>query len=323
MNKRKSFVIQRWILRVLVLALLLAISLVGCTSTPEPTPTQPPTAIPTPEPSVPGAPVTDPEGPEITVEPGKTISIRASATGADKYEWKLQGKGEISSSTEPAILYTAPEEEGAIAILTVIAHNKQGASPPTSLTINIPAAPVIASISLEALEGIPAGWMSGGDSPENFIILEGGNASDCYTGLDCLKITYRTGGNWAGIFWWPLDCGGSGTPDAWDRVRNGTCGINVLDVGNLSEVNRLTFWARGGQGGEVVEFKIGAADVLPSPGRSLGNVTLESTWKQYEIDLEGMDLTNAIGLFLWTATDVHNPQGAVFYLDDIQFEGVR
>jgi hypothetical protein len=106
-------------------------------------------------------------------------------------------------------------------------------------------------------------------------------------------------------------------------VRNGTCGINVLETSSFSAVGRLTFWARGDQGDEVVEFKIGGVDVLPAPGRSLGKVMLEPTWKQYEIDLEGLDLTNAIGLFCWIASDADNPQGAVFYLDDVQFEGVR
>jgi hypothetical protein len=313
MNKRTKLATQRWIPYILGLVLLLVVGLVGCTPASESTP---PPELPVPE-----APIIVPEGPEVTVEPGKTISVRASATGADRYEWRLQGKGEISSSTEPTILFTAPEEEGTIAILTVVAHNKQGSSPPTSLTINVPVAPVITSISLEALGGIPAGWMSGGDSPGKFISLEGGSA--CYTGSDCLKITYRPGGEWGGIFWWPLNCGGSGTPDAWDRVRNGTCGIDIFKVGNFSAVNRLTFWAQGSQGGEVIEFNVGAADVLPSPGRSLGRVTLKPTWEQYEINLEGTDLTNAIGLFLWTAADVNNPQGAVFYLDDIHFEGVQ
>jgi hypothetical protein len=97
----------------------------------------------------------------------------------------------------------------------------------------------------------------------------------------------------------------------------------VLEAGNLSAVNRLTFWARGDRGGEVIEFRIGTEEVLPIPGRSLGGVTLTSTWDQYGIDLEGIDLTNAIGLFCWIAKDSDNRQGAVFHLDDIQFEGVR
>lgn len=73
----------------------------------------------------------------------------------------------------------------------------------------------------------------------------------------------------------------------------------------------------------MIEFKVGAGDILPSPGRSLGKVTLTLNWNQYEIDLVGMDLTNVVALFSWIAADTDNPQGAVFYLSEIRFEGVE
>lgn len=297
MKKQTGLITQLWVLYVLALALLLGIGLAGC--------------------SPPSAPKTTPEGPEITVSPGDTVAIQVSAGGADRYQWTHQGVGEISATDGPAILYTAPEEAGGKALLIVTAHNDRGASPPTSLTINIAGA---VTVQLDAL-AIPAGWMSGRSDPEPFIRME--TSSDCHTGANCSQFTYRSGGSWGGIYWWPLICGESGTPDAWNKVRNGTCGVNLLETGNFSAMSRLTFWARGDQGNEVVEFKIGGADVSPAPGRSLGKVALEPTWNQYEIDLEGLDPTNVIGLFCWVATDVDNPQGAVFYLDDVQFEGVK
>jgi hypothetical protein len=322
MNKRKRF---------LVLVMLLAVGLVGClppSSPPTAAPTPPPPATLPPPPSTttplpppPAAPVINLPGPEITVEAGKTISVRASAEGADKYEWTLMGKGEISASTGPAVLYTAPKEGDVVAILTVTAYNAQGASPQTSLTINVPPIAAAVVIRLDAL-AIPAGWMSGGSNPASFIKLEA-SPSNCHTGADCTRFTYSTGGGWGGIYWWPLTCGESGTAPAWDKVRGGTCGVNVLTAGNLSSVKRLTFWARGERGGEAIEFKIGGVDINPMPGRSTGKITLERDWKSYEIDLENMDLTNAVGLFLWIASDADNPNGAVFYLDDAQFEGVK
>ncbi len=341
---------QRWLPRVSVLVLLLAIGLADCgpsptsTATPtlEPTPTQPPTATPepTPAPSPPPRPVMDPAG-ETAVEAGKKMAIRASAAGADWYEWELQGDGQISASTGPAILYTAPEEGGGMAVLTVTAHNNQGASPQTSLVI---AVSLTATVRLDAL-AVPLGRMSDVGDPDFFIELKA-SPNDCHTGSDCLRFTYKQGGGWGCVYWGPFCIGtivhvrcqeaGEGIivygellciafvrTQTWDRVQGGTCSINVLESGGLRAVNRLTFWARGEQGGEVVEFRIGAVDVPPSPGRSLGKVTLTSTWEQYEIDLANVDLTNAIGLFAWTATDIHNPLGAVFYLDDIQFEGIK
>ncbi|MCX6031941.1 MAG: hypothetical protein NT169_21910 [Chloroflexi bacterium] len=321
MTEQRIHVSQGRILCVFVVILLLTAGLTGCKSTPTPmiTPTLPssPTQPPT-QPSL-SAPAIDPPGPQITIEAGKKIPIRANAAGAKRYEWKLQGKGSISETQGDAIFYAAPEAGGEIAIVTVLAFNDQGvASPPTSLTINSQA---MGLVRLDAL-GIPAGFMAGVGDPGGIISL-GPISGGCHTDMDCIQFTYRRGGGWGGIYWWPLTCGASGTPDAWAKVQKGVCGVNVPDVGNFDVMNRLTFWARGERGGEVVEFKIGAVDVLPKPGRSLGKVTLSSTWKQYEISLKGMDLTNAIGLFAWIATDMDNPDGAAFYLDDIQFEGLQ
>lgn len=339
----------------LVFILLLAVGLVGCggaeptTQTLEPTlpltntPVPPATAqidtpmpqstdtpIPSPVPSTdtphppPQAPVIDVgngitvvgEG-EITVDAGEEIIFRASAEGAEQYEWELVGIGEIpQDATDRIITYTAPEEGDGRAILTVTAYNDGGASPPTDLTIVLPQ---MASIGIEALNAVPAGWMSGGSNPESYISLDTSN--DCPTGSGCLQVTYEAGGVWGGIFWWPISCGESGTPAAWDRVQQGTCGVNVLDMGQFSTVDRVSFWARGDQGGETIEFKVGAADVSPIPGRSLGKVTLTSEWQRHEIDLQGANMTDAIGLFAWIAADLDNPQGAIFYLDDIQYEG--
>jgi hypothetical protein len=300
---------------ILILTAFMLISLAGCPATPTSQPTQ--TPAPTAAPSAPQAPVTEPAN-EVTLEAGKKLAVRASATGANRYEWTLSGDGKIASATGPATIYTAPEQGEGMAVLTVIAYNDQGASPPASLIINIPA---MASVRVDAL-AIPAGWMSGGGAPQPYITLTAGTP-DCHSGADCLHITYRTGGTWGGIYWWPLGCGEEGTDAAWRNVQQGACGVNVPEAGVLRTVDRLTFWARGDQGGEVIEFKIGAVDVPPTPGRSLGKVTLEPTWKQYAIDLKGADLTHAIGLFAWIAADSDNPQGAAFYLEDIQFEGAK
>ncbi len=335
MNKQIEFTIYRWFLAFI---LFLAIGLVGCgeaeppatASTDTPMPSSTDTPIPSPVPPA-GTPQPPPQAPvldlgngitvvgegETTVEAGKEMIFRASAEGADRYEWELVGVGKIpQDATDRIITYIAPEEGDGHAILTVTAYNDGGASPPTDLTIVIPQT---ASIGIEALNAIPAGWMSGDNNPESYISL--GTSNDCPTGSGCLQVTYRADGLWGGIFWWPLSCGESGTAAAWGRVQQGTCGVNVLEMGQFNAVNRLIFWARGDQGGETIEFKVGAVDVSPIPGRSLGKVTLTSEWQRYEIDLQGMDMTNAIGLFAWVAADLDNPQGAIFYLDDIQYEG--
>ena len=322
---RTKSAISQWIPALIV---GLAIGLTGCQATP--------TTEPIPTPSPPEAPVIE-LGDETTVEPGKTIAVRASAAGASRYEWKLDGPGQISTQgPEPVTRYTAPEEGGVISALTVVACNDWGASRPTSLIINV--LPIVtATVPLDAL-AFPFDWIS--PNPDAFVSLERGSEAICYTGSDCLRITYRPGGELGGIQWWPLcihmrvavNCQevrersqvfyGGQVCIASIQTPKGTCSIDVLKVGHLSKVNHLTFWARGDQGREIVTFGIGGADVLPIPSRPLW-VTLTNTWKRYEIDLEGLDLTNASILFFWLAKDIDNPQGAIFYLDDIQFEGNR
>jgi exo-beta-1,3-glucanase (GH17 family) len=136
-----------------------------------------------------------------------------------------------------------------------------------------------------------------------------------------MDIRCQETGEWRSVYQGPL-CIASIRKQTWDEVQSGTCSINVLEAGNLSSVKRLTFWARGDQGGEIVTFSVGSGGASPKP-RSLGRVTLTPRWEPYEIDLEDVDLTNAIILFLWHATDADNPQGAIFYLDDVQFEGKK
>jgi hypothetical protein len=162
---------------------------------------------------------------------------------------------------------------------------------------------------------VPAGWISGGTNPADYISLE--NESDCHAGAGCLRFTYRVGGDWGGILWWPVGCD-------WSSAKQSVCGINVLETGGFGVVNRLTFWVRGERGGERIEFAVGSnpGGILPVPRRSLGTITLEATWQQYAINLNGIDLSNAVALFYWGATDENNLNGAVFYLDDIRFEGV-
>ncbi len=103
---------------------------------------------------------------------------------------------------------------------------------------------------------------------------------------------------------------------------------------DLSGVDSLIFWARGKQGGEKIEFfaagvgrnAVTGIQIAPYPGSSprhpeLGTIyTLETEWKKFTIDLAGLDLNYVLGGFAWVANSLNNPNGAVFYLDDIYYE---
>ena len=93
---------------------------------------------------------------------------------------------------------------------------------------------------------------------------------------------------------------------------------------------RLTFWARGEKGGERIEFFIagvGHSPPMPYPDSSprhppAGTITtLTTSWQQFSIEgLSALNLSYVLGGFGWVASDTLNPGGAVFYLDDIEYE---
>lgn len=126
-----------------------------------------------------------------------------------------------------------------------------------------------------------------------------------------IRITYTpTGSNqFAGVYWWDPPGGD------WAKVDGGF---------DLSCATKLTFWARGEEGGEKAEFKVGGLrgtyqDSL-QPALSTGPITLESEWKQYTLDLAGEPLDHIIGGFVWVTDKPSNPNGATIYIDDIRFE---
>jgi hypothetical protein len=131
-----------------------------------------------------------------------------------------------------------------------------------------------------------------------------------------LRISYQPGSlGWAGIYFLRTDA----------QHPQGDWGDGPGY--NLSGATMLTFWARGEQGGERVEFKAGGVDSPGKPYRdtfekSLGVVTLSQEWQQFSIDLSGLNLSDAIGPFAWVATKANNPGGLTFYLSEITYEGV-
>ncbi|MCQ9207842.1 MAG: hypothetical protein NG712_00435 [Omnitrophica bacterium] len=155
---------------------------------------------------------------------------------------------------------------------------------------------------------IASGWM--GDYGD--LKIDEGWTADPYSGTTCIRIVYSgvasQGARWAGIFW-------QHPPNNWGQARGKGY--------DLSAAKKLTFWARGEKGGErVEEFKMGgiSGDYPDSDVAGIGPVALTPEWKQYTIDLAGKDLSHIIGGFCFATNVDVNPDGAVFYLDDIRYE---
>lgn len=154
---------------------------------------------------------------------------------------------------------------------------------------------------------IPSGWM--GDYGD--IAIDDGWSQNPHSGKTCFKVTYSAkgaqGAGWMGIYW-------QNPANNWGSMSGGY---------DLSKYTKLTFWARGEKGGEVLnEVKIGGiTGAYPdSDSTAIGPITLTPEWKQYEIDLKGLDLSSISGGFEFTSAARDNPEGFVIYFDDIKYE---
>jgi hypothetical protein len=154
---------------------------------------------------------------------------------------------------------------------------------------------------------IPSGWM--GDYSD--IHFNDASTENPHSGDTCIKITYSPrspqGSGWVGMYWQTPANNWGDRPGGFD----------------LTGKRRLTFWARGAKGGEVIaEFKMGGIGGQngDSDSVSTGSIVLSKEWQKYTVGLADRDLHHIIGGFCWSATRDSNPNGMTFYLDDIRYE---
>lgn len=149
---------------------------------------------------------------------------------------------------------------------------------------------------------IPSGWMGN----QKAIKMDEGWATNSPVGTTCCRFEYSEPGDWAAVAWQDFENDWGDRPGGW----------------NLSGAKKLTFWARGENGGEKVTFKFGILGsdkkYADSSGGELDNLSLTKKWTQYSIKLAGKDLSRIKTGFAWAL----NGQGQriIFYLADIQFE---
>ncbi len=154
---------------------------------------------------------------------------------------------------------------------------------------------------------VPSGWM--GDHGD--INFNDGCRENPYSRRTCIRINYsakrKQGAGWAGIYW-------QGPANNWGNIPGGY---------DLTGAEKLSFYARGEKGGEVItEFKMGGiqGEFSDSTSASIGPVVLTPEWEKYTIDLKNEDLSHVIGGFAFVVSEMENPDGAVFCIDEIKYE---
>jgi exo-beta-1,3-glucanase (GH17 family) len=168
---------------------------------------------------------------------------------------------------------------------------------------------------------VPSGWM--GDTGD--IRLDECWRGDTHTGSTAIRVEYTAEGeepyecgglspcNWAGVYW-------QDPADNWGDRPGGY---------DLTGARALTFWAKGKEGGEWISFKVGGIgcgssaypdSLCPVQALDPAPIDLTTTWGVYTIPLSAdLVLSSVVGGFLWAASSEDNPDGATFYLDDIQY----
>lgn len=148
----------------------------------------------------------------------------------------------------------------------------------------------------------PTGWMGNSKAMK---LTERCEANP-HSGKHCLRVDYTANDNWCGVVWQSPANDWGDRPGGW----------------NLSGAKRLSFWARGERGGEIItcEFGILGKDKrYHDTGRAkLERPKLTTEWQLFTIDVSQLDMTRIKTGFVFTVTAGGRP--VTFYLDDIQYE---
>ena len=149
---------------------------------------------------------------------------------------------------------------------------------------------------------IPSGYMGAYQA----IKMDENCTDHPHSGKTCIRADLQSTKDWGGVIW-------QSPANDWGDKPGG------LD---LTGATKLTFWARGDRGGEVVTFLVGIIKndkpFFDTAQEKLDRVKLTDQWQQYTIDLKGKDLKRIKSGFGWTAASTGQP--ITFYLDDIRYE---
>jgi hypothetical protein len=271
--------------------------------------------------------VTDPDGDPISVQWQLHHEPSAVGIGGDFEASTRQYPDAIVSASKDHVQIRMPADSGAYRLYAIARDGQNnGATANVPLLVKEgaqPAAAVEAPAQAEAgapaetakvklplvIYGpdappsgyVPTGWMGNNQA----IAMDEKSTTLPHQGAACLKVEYKAPDNFGGVVW-------QNPANNWGDQSGGR---------DLTGAKKLTFWARGENGGEKVEFKFGVLDKSKKffdTGSGATAVSLTKDWKQYDIDLQDKDMSRIITGFGWVLAGQGAP--VTFYLQDIQYE---
>jgi len=239
-----------------------------------------------------------------TVKPGEQVDIETVAEdrNGDTLTYKYEASGGTIAGTGSKVKWKAPNQMGEYSI-TVTVSDGETNSPPRTLTISTCPIPPVLSPPIDVTAyHVPSGWMGDGEQGTKFITVDEECQENPRSPPTCTKWTYKRGPvGWAAVaYQYP--------ENNWGQCK----GIEIKGA------TKLTFWAKGENGGEIVDFKMGCMLDTEPYRDSLcvaKKVALTNKWQQYELDLVGEDTSCVIWGFVWATN-----RSVTFYLDDIMIE---
>lgn len=257
--------------------------------------------------------VSDPEGDPLTIQWVLTADSRSIGVGGDAQDGEAEVQGAVEADGAKANL-KVPMQKGTYRLFAYVYDGKGGAAvanrpikvgepPTTKSTATMVQLPFVLYGEHATQEVyIPSGYM--GNVPA--VKMQMDCPENPHAGKTCLRASYEAGSDWGGVLW-------QSPRDDWDGTKPGGA--------NLTGATALEFWARGKNGGEVVNFVLGVLDgdqpYADTAKGELPDVRLSKQWKKYSIPLTGKDLSRIKTGFGWSLAGQGTP--VTFYVDEIVY----
>ncbi|MDB5388966.1 MAG: hypothetical protein JWM11_4612 [Planctomycetaceae bacterium] len=270
------------------------------------------------------------------LDPGAKFTAKLATSDPEKdslkVEWILQadpltqGVGGDAESSPPifpeAIIKSGTAEAeirmpaggGGYRLFAVVRDSHGGAAianlplfvkgPPTPIKSRVAKLPFVVydEATREKAPYAPANWMGNTKA----LKLDEACTTLPHSGKTCLKFEYSAKDQWAGVVWADPANDWGDKPGGWD----------------LTGAKKLTIWARGEHGGEVIglEFGIfGKEKKFSDTGKAKKEgIKLTTSWQAISIDLTGQDLSRIKSGIVITFAGSGEPM--TIYLDDCVYE---